>query len=853
MKGMHVWITGVGVLRSNPADIHEDVPGRENLISHLMRIHDQTPMQLTTIAADRDAMLNICNSKWCIIQRKAKDAMLKALEESQSMSPPILQPTDYELIAWTDEFHTVKCRETLLVTTESVAKNASGIPINQSSFSFTEGNEYEIRLFTKKYKEPFTRNKVTYNPTDRSLSHEEHQMVLHGKDQMYSVYDDFSNQCFFTAHPSGPKQVSENIMWDVFEKPPVPTIAKTNKKSYQKAMDQLGVIEMLQGFNYYPGQKEYIASLACLKSALIAAETGCGKTLAAASLIMLHNVDRVLICAPKGTVEEGDEFHVAQWLGELRKFGCHASIYVINKREYVMELMRDNGGELPKGIFLVWPQALFTSGDAFECIPSAWRVGEREEKALEKFGYLPDEDGSFGPDTPEGVSVGIGKSFDGIRCIGNPSLSTMIGEQVWDMVILDEAHLICNLDSQTTQAMIRLEPPYRYGLSATPLPNMVYNIFSLMGWICVPKWHHGGLSNKRWPYARDDLSRFKEHFVSYEEDVTEKLKRQHTGKNPPSLKPSPIISQSGRLLKLLKPSMGYISKEECNPKQVPVKIMTTKVPMGRQQYYAYSHIVQPKNIPFSSPKTIMGVQQTWLRSLCACPVDAVKEYNLRARSFFQLEDDEPDILRVDSNYNPKTIAILNKIYDILAEGRQVVHVSARINQSSEIERRLGEAGIKCSRIDSTTPKHAKEAAKFKAGDTQVMLMGINCAQAYSFEQCHDLIIGSLEWSYGKLNQAMGRVYRLTSTREVNIYVFLHNESIEELLFEKVGLKEDAATICLKGRHVPRTVENVHPDDIIAEHLFNFNKSAESICESACEEDWPIIREKLISVSMKEAA
>jgi hypothetical protein len=100
---------------------------------------------------------------------------------------------------------------------------------------------------------------------------------------------------------------------------------------------------------------------------------------------------------------------------------------------------------------------------------------------------------------------------------------------------------------------------------------------------------------------------------------------------------------------------------------------------------------------------------------------------------------------------------------------------------------------------------------------------------------------------------MGRVYRLTSTREVNIYVFLHNESIEELLFEKVGLKEDAATICLKGRHVPRTVENVHPDDIIAEHLFNFNKAAESICESTCEEDWPIIREKLIGVSRKEAA
>ena len=214
-------------------------------------------------------------------------------------------------------------------------------------------------------------------------------------------------------------------------------------------------------------------------------------------------------------------------------------------------------------MYLAWPEALFTSGDAFEAIPAAWTVATRNDKARRRLGYptsqeeaeLDEEIGSV----PERLDVGVGTSRDGVRCIYNPSLATRIGN-VWDMVILDEAQLICNIDSQRTQAMIRMEPPYRYALTATPLPNMVCNLFSLMGWLCVPKWHHGGVSNKNWPYTSDDISTFTEHFCSYEEDLTDKeLKIKRGSKNPQSTKPSPIISQPGRLLKLLKPSMAHMT------------------------------------------------------------------------------------------------------------------------------------------------------------------------------------------------------------------------------------------------------------------------------------------------------
>ncbi|QDP67187.1 MAG: hypothetical protein Unbinned3806contig1000_60 [Prokaryotic dsDNA virus sp.] len=882
MTKPHIWITGIGVIRTNPDAIPNETPDYHILEGALKRIHGQTPIQLTTVTADRDAMQYVCQSKWAICQRKAKDAMLKALEDSKSIDPPIMPWTDYEAIAWTDEFRTLTCKNNCIIAGGQVyadryeygggvymvnesdnglaewpnkpyrmdfqrklvtaGEQITGAAANHYFYRFTKGREYEVRLMSRRYREPFTRMKSHYNPQERELTMMEHEMVLHGKDAIYCIYDDDDVRLHFIAHPDGEREVQEGKLWDVFDKPSIPTIKETKSVEYDSAMAQLDVIELLQGFDYFDGQKDYIARMSCRDSGLIAAETGCGKSLIAISLIMTKNADVVWIIAPKGTVEQGSDFHIAQWEAELKKFGCQAPVRLMTKRKKMEKLMAENDGKLPRGVYLTWPQALFTSGDAFEAIPASWSEAEREDKTRKRFGYPSkedEEDEDIGT-VPERLSMGLGASFNGIRCIGNPSLATRIGDAM-DMVILDEAHLICNLESQTTKAMIRLEPPYRYALTATPIPNMVYNLFSLMGWLCVYKWHHGGLSNKNWPYTKDELSTFKEHFCSYEEDLTDKMiKAQRGVKNPQSTKVSPIISQAGRLLKLLKPSMAYIAKKDCNSEIVPCNVTTTTVPMGRMQFDAYAHLVQVQNIPFTDPKNIKAVQSTWLRGLCAAPVETVVEYHKRAKQ----EESDPDIVKINSNFNPKTIAILEKIYECLANGEQVVHVSARIHQSSEIERRLDEAGIKVSRIDSTRSKHAVEAAMFKAGETRVMLMGINCAQSYSFEQCNNLIIGSLEWSYGKFNQAQGRVWRLISPRPVNIFVILHKDTIEELLFEKLGLKEDSATICLRGMHVPRNVNSVHPDEIMSTHVLNFNKESRNICEQKCEEDWPILRHRI---------
>jgi hypothetical protein len=127
-----------------------------------------------------------------------------------------------------------------------------------------------------------------------------------------------------------------------------------------------------------------------------------------------------------------------------------------------------------------------------------------------------------------------------------------------------------------------------------------------------------------------------------------------------------------------------------------------------------------------------------------------------------------------------------------------------------------------------------------AGSSCVLLMGIKCANAFSFDQCENLIVGSLEYAYGVFNQACGRIDRITNACIKHIYVILHQNSIEEVQFEVVSIKGDAANLCLHGKRVPRDFKPVDGNEILADALDRFDLKA-STPEPECEKKWPKLR------------
>lgn len=815
----NIYLSKDGMLRTYLSTVSSHKMKREH-VTRLARISNCHPLTLTTEKETRALLQEFLTSGIYTIEPAAKQAILDAILDVSSQSCPITPVTDFELVAYADEEEALKCK----------AKHDGNIAL-------TPGRTYDIRTGTYGFKDCYSRKKLFYSEEDKKTELVDHQCELTGQDRFVEITDDNGATHRFMDRPSDvPWYHPEAILWELFERPVVNTVAETLKDTYLTNLNKLRTHAMLSGFSYFDGQLDYYARVGCKPYALVGADVGTGKTLGALSLIAMRSPRRALIIAPQGTMrssgEEGEvDYQASQWVQEIRRFAPGEPVFQMFSVADYRAILHANGGEFPPGIYITYPQA-YWQNNAFESLPPSWEP--KEEEHLRKRLGIP-----FPDDTPSDdyISPGVGQDKNGIRCVVHPSLATVLGAEQpeWDMVIIDEAHLCCNLDARITQNLLRLQPRFRYAMTATPIPNYVFNLFSLMGWLCVKDWYKGGMRNAAWPYAVDEIHRFKTTFMSTETDITAQTKARLAGDKKwarKGVKESPIISSPARLLKILKPSMAYISKESCNPTLMPCEVIDVRVPCGVQQAKLYAKWLDRGNYypQYKNPLTIAMVQLQRLRGICASPFSV--EYN-------------GGICK--SDFNPKTIAILELIRDCMRRGEQVVVVSARVEQSNALAARLRDAGVPIARIDSTVDAqhHTAEANRFKRGDARVMLMGIKCAQGHSFDMCPNLIIGSLEWSYGSLHQAKGRVWRLTSRRPVKVWCVLHKNTIEELLFDRVAMKQDAATICLRGMRVPRDFMPMDASEVLAEHIVDYSGAGDTKSELECESVWPALRSQLV--------
>lgn len=808
-------------------------------IKDLLALEGNTPMSISGDFKARKTLKALVDCGFYQIEPSCEAAILKAVQEAHDSEVPLMPVTDFELVAYAESDGSLLC--------------------NYPSDDFTAGRRYAVDSKVYKFKEEFSRKKIHLNERSLETYTADHDCTLTGQERKLVVLDDYKRTHEFVDRPDPEteklnRQRPESDLWQIFEKPVVNTVAEAFPDALQANTDILTGLEALGDFTYMPGQKPYIARVGTKNEALVAAETGVGKTLIAISLVQLKGARRALICAPQGTTRDSidkdtGERSTAQWIAEIERFAPWADVYTFNNPEE-LEAHRLPSGELPHGFYISYYEAMFRN-KARESAPKTWKnknlypfMGKKYQPDMRPFKdpiteaiSIKDVAGGDDKDWVEGMGdCGRNHKQDnsrGIKCVAKPCLAELVGHE-FDMLMLDEGHKCCNLEAQVTDALIRMQPKYRYVLTATPIPNIVSNLFSLMGWLCVPDWYKGSVCNAAWPYRREDFHRFEENFLSIERDHTaEEMAASSGGKRKKITKTSPIISSPARLLKILKPTLAYISKPDCNPDYVRPEIVDVRVSMGKQQGKLYAHYMERANVPHHNPLVKASLQLTILRGLCAEP----------QRSEYNCIKDSP----VRSSYNPKVNAILSLCRDLFDEGRQVVIVNSRIDATDCLQARLAEAGVECSRIDSnmSPQQYAAQAAAFKRGDTRVMLMGIKCAQAYSFDKCDRLIIGSLEYSYGSFEQAKGRVDRILS-KGVRIYCVLVKDSIEETVFDAVATKQDSATICLKGKRVPRDFKPIDEGELLAESFGKLTaaKRRELIDEAELIKKWPALRSEI---------
>lgn len=672
---------------------------------------------------------------------------------------PFNQPGDLELLAHLNPPGPLVCRHSTSI----------------GDRSWSVGREFLFSVGTYPWRKTETRI------TTATGRHSTKRYHIDGHDLCVIVRDDLGLTHRFMEHPSGKYDHDIATLWQIFHKPTVATVAD-NYLKFEQNIERLLGYQIAFQFRYYSGQANYIARLAMKDYALMAASVGTGKSAMALSLIHLKQPKRTLIIAPQGSVKTGHQsVHAAQWVQEVRRFAPNYKLFTLFSLHDFDNLMVEHAGVLPDGIYVTYPSAFFRN-TSLEQAGHRW-TNSMLRDAVARAVQCPDLPMPIGDedeDPESGLADSLGEERNGIKCVVKPCMATMIGH-LMDCVIYDEAHESRSDQSLITKQLIRLQPRYRYALTASPVHDTYENLFAIMGWLAVPGWHEGLKSNEAWPFARDELPRFLEMFRTTAHPVGEKKR---------AFRNNEAISNAPKMLKLLGCNMASITKAQCNPDYQPAEIVDVRVGMGRQQSALYAWALKIDNVPKRSlghnARDQRGLQTSWLRSICGDPME-----------FSQRSHKRPQVL---SNFNPKTQWVLAKTLELVEAGEQVVLVCARVGQTTTFQDYLIESGVAVSRIDSKVlaQDHSEQSALFKAKETQVMLMGAKCAVGYSFDLCMNEIVASIEWTPGSWDQIAGRIDRITNPIGKRIWRVLYRHSIEEVMFNSSQSKKQEVNLCLEG-------------------------------------------------------
>lgn len=832
-------------------------------VSRLNAIAGQRPMAMVVQKATRTALLSVVRSDiW-----KVEPSLLAKVEESiaeyNSVRAPFYPLNDVQRLGYLDEEDSISCRTPL-------------------GTGFIPGKIYPIATSTRK---------VTRKGSKLSLLGERQELELTGMELFITITDgsgaahEFTHLC----------EVKDEYHHDLecliqhFVIPQVPDIAALKPDQFERNLQRLEELEGLinqnrrrkqpapppeggagafpaitssaqgpdyalrqsvastihrseQEFRFRKYQRDDLARSTLHDGLVFAWDTGLGKTAAIFGWSWLLHPDcrAVLIVAPGGLHDQiiadaQDLFGI-----EVKRLYSQDDF----RRDPMLQaihLAQVNGAPHPLSKAhrpCYWITSYIDLGfsGADEWTPKEDEdgeliIGHRLERDREKIpGWMPQHHRGIGEENPQGI-----------RCVHKPSLATLV-RHLFDAVAIDEAVAIKSTDSYRSLGVRRLNPRFRLVLTATPVKNHLDDIFWLV------QWATGGNSEPtaRWPYENTAAAkeRFANEHMVIERNITAEQKALSTGGRFRSVKKRiPALCNVHHLWKLLGPCIVRRRKSDTQEEMVAKKIVPIRIPPGtaQQEVYRY-HLFNPplvnKKGETMSEMSQVAAQLQVLRQAALCP----DSENMRSAN-----GQPHKSARSWSDFNPKAAAILKLIHDLISQGEQVVIMSPFQHFSTSIFNRLREAGVSVCLLDGNMPplKRGKIAAQFKQKRYAVLIGGIDSMGAgYSFENAAHLILPSLSWAFDSNEQAINRVHRLNSPREVTIYTMVIENTIDEKLADIFHEKGDCSSLALDGQLFSDDKKEINLFELLREAVRNFNPEAETVSELAVEQEWRALRARL---------
>lgn len=323
----------------------------------------------------------------------------------------------------------------------------------------------------------------------------------------------------------------------------------------------------------------------------------------------------------------------------------------------------------------------------------------------------------------------------------------------WDVVIVDEVHRCKAINTKTSRLLHKLTKhvEYVFGLTGTPRGNTDVDIFCQLHNLNVSEW--GTISYTKFVDAMCDT------------------KNVYTGSRVVQV---PIgISER------------YRAAWEANLSQY-----TQRVNYDDGDVEMPKLVVTPVSIKYEKTKAYLdamdGIVSIGDEETTVAKLAAITKLHELANGYLYY-DDLDDVRHVDhiscngklgwlkSNLKPNSVVVYQFAQD--CEDVQELLEAKRLSYTDDPE-------------------------YFKQGKADILLLQCSRCESFNLQMCNTLIFYTMDYSYIKYNQMLHRVWRIGQTSQVNIYVLIAEDTIEEEIWNAVRNKERLADLFMrvKGKY-----------------------------------------------------
>lgn len=371
----------------------------------------------------------------------------------------------------------------------------------------------------------------------------------------------------------------------------------------------------------------------------------------------------------------------------------------------------------------------------------------------------------------------------------------------WRYIIIDEAHRLKNENSRLSIVLRMLKANNRMLITGTPLQNNLHELWALLNFLL--------------PEVFGSAGQFDEWFSNVED-----------GEGGSEA----VVSQ---LHKVLRPFLLRRLKTEVETSLPPKKETILKIGMTEMQKTFYKRILQKDidivNSGADRSRLLNIVMQ--LRKCCNHPY------------LFQGAEPGPPYITGDHLIeNSGKLSLLDKLLPRLQKrGSRVLIFSQMTRLLDILEDYLNYRSYKYCRIDGSTDGNIREDhidAFNKEGSekfcfllsTRAGGLGINLATADT------VIIYDSDWNPQMDLQAMDRAHRIGQKKEVQVFRFCTDGSVEEKVIEKAYKKLALDALVIQQGRLQENKKNLGKDELLAMVRFGAEKIFDSSTSTITDED-----------------